>query len=157
MRQNECTIKGVVSKGRQVGRTLGFPTANLYLQSCFPILDLGVYGVKVFWRGNQYYGAMNVGFRPTFEYGHHVSYEIHLLDFHEDLYDEELIVDVCFYVRQEKKFSHLNELKGQLYNDVAYVKKQFGLIETTDLKNNFGGRVDTVEWPIPIGLDWRKR
>lgn len=126
-------LNGGVRRGRQVGRTMGFPTANLSLQSYFPILDLGVYGVKVFWRGNQYFGVMNVGFRPTFNDGLHVSYEVHLLDFHEDLYDEELTVEVCFYVRQEKKFSHLNELNWQIYQDVAHVKKQFGLMVSTEI------------------------
>lgn len=97
------------------------------------------------WGLSPYYGVMNVGCRPTFGDGLHVSYEVHLLDFHENLYNEELTVEVCFYIRQEMKFSNLNELKGQIYKDVAQVRKQFGmLLISKELEKEFEGRV--VSW-----------
>jgi riboflavin kinase len=135
VRPSICTFNGVVIKGKQVGRTIGFPTANLSIQSFFPSLLLGVYGVKVIWGSKLYYGVMNVGNRPTFDDGLHVSHEVHLLDFDKNLYDEELAIEVCFYVRQEKKFLNIQELKLQIYKDVAHVKRQFAMI-SNELKDN---------------------
>ena len=97
-----CTIHGMVINGRKIGRSIGFPTANLHPQQ--PVEDLvkGVYGVKVSINDEDLIGVMNVGNRPTFnENGHSIHYEVHILDFDQDLYWKNIEVKVCLL---EKKW-----------------------------------------------------
>lgn len=127
MSTNICTVRGKVIKGRQLGRKIGFPTANLALTSKLPYLEHGVYGVIVHWKEHRLPGVMNIGIRPTFHDGLQVSYEVHLFDFEQNLYNEELQVYICFFVRREISFKSVNELIRQIQNDASYVKKQFSL------------------------------
>ncbi|MEY2195062.1 riboflavin kinase [Neobacillus sp. BF23-41] len=125
MRRNICAMKGIVIKGRQLGRTIGFPTANLSLNSDVLSIEQGVFGVQVFRGANPYYGVMNVGRRPTLDDGLPLTSEVHLLDFNENIYGEELGVVVCFHIRKEEKFNNLNELKQQIDKDIAYSREYF--------------------------------
>lgn len=122
-----CSIEGVVIKGKQLGRTIGFPTANLSLQCEKIHLNHGVYGVTVLLNEKQYYGVMNVGIRPTFNDYRQVSYEVHLFNFNQMIYNERLHVNIHFFVRSETTFPNMNQLILQIGKDVDYVKKQFGL------------------------------
>ena len=114
-----ATIKGIVVRGKQLGRTIGFPTANI---APYKLLNLqkGVYGVYVDCRGNRYIGVMNVEERPSFDDGNHTTYEVHILDFNENIYEEEIAVEIAFYIRQECKFSSVSDLIQQLKKDVHY-------------------------------------
>ena len=125
---NERFIVGQVEKGKQLGRTIGFPTANLNLVENFT-LENGVYGVYVYHQSQKYLGIMNVGNRPTFDDGDHQTFEVHMLDFDECIYDENLIVEMMFYIRGEKKFNQLQELISQLQMDAFYTRKQFHLLK----------------------------
>jgi riboflavin kinase/FMN adenylyltransferase len=116
------TISGRVQEGKKLGRTIGFPTANISVANP---PNNGVYGVKVYYHANVYYGVMNVGIRPTFENGSTVSCEIHLLDFTGDLYGAEINVDICFFIRQEKKFANIVELASQINRDIDTANKTF--------------------------------
>lgn len=127
MNQVHCSIEGVVIKGKQLGRTIGFPTANLSLPNKEIQLKHGVYGVTVSLNGQQYYGVMNVGIRPTFDDYRQVSYEVHLFHFNQMIYNERLQVTIHFFVRQETSFPNINQLILQIGKDVDDVKKQFGL------------------------------
>lgn len=127
MNQVHCSIEGVVIKGKQLGRTIGFPTANLSLRCKEIHLNHGVYGVTVSLNGQQYYGVMNVGIRPTFNDYRQISYEVHLFHFNQMIYNERLHVNIHFFVRQETSFPNMNQLILQIGKDVDYVKKQFGL------------------------------
>ncbi|PLS18603.1 hypothetical protein CVD28_05545 [Bacillus sp. M6-12] len=120
-----CSLHGVVIKGRQIGGTIGFPTANLSLISKKPNLEHGVYGVIGYWNQHQLFGVMNIGVRPTFHDTREVSYEVHFFDFNDQIYDEELYVDVLFFVRPELSFSKVEELIQQIHQDVAFVKRSF--------------------------------
>jgi riboflavin kinase len=113
-------IEGTVVKGHQIGRTLGFPTANLVIhQSIKDNLKKGVYGVKVYHDQKNYYGLMNVGVRPTFKEGSStVSYEVHILNFHKEIYGELLQVDILFFIREEQAFHSKDQLIQQLNLDV---------------------------------------
>ncbi|MEH7125125.1 riboflavin kinase [Bacillus sp. JJ1773] len=120
------TITGKVVYGNQIGRTISFPTANLSIDTGHPFSRKGVYGVKIFLDDQQYTGVMNVGTRPTVhEEGLKLHYEVHILNFDQMIYGQVIKVDVCFFVREEMKFSSLEQLVGQIERDLVFVQKRF--------------------------------
>ncbi|TCS82988.1 bifunctional riboflavin kinase/FAD synthetase [Tepidibacillus fermentans] len=121
---------GRVVRGDQLGRTIGFPTANLELLEDYLILKNGVYVVKVNFQGKTYPGVMNIGYKPTVKQNlKSPTYEVHLIDFDGDLYGQILEVELLDYIRGEKKFSGIHELKEQIYKDTLEAKKAFVNIE----------------------------
>jgi riboflavin kinase/FMN adenylyltransferase len=139
-------FSGQVMQGRQLGRTIGYPTANLKVGSPEKLIPSdGVYAVEVRlvesdtitltapesvnrdgpWTGLTWKGMMNIGVRPTVD-GRERTIEVHLFDFNEDLYGRELRVSVVAYLRGEEKFAGLDTLKAQLAidkeNSVAVLK-----------------------------------
>lgn len=112
------SMSGRVAYGMQRGRVLGFPTANIHLRhKVLPIA--GVYVAKVSGIERDFFGVANIGLRPTFG-GTYPLLEVHLLDFNDDIYGRKIRVDFLHKIRDEKKFSDLNELKMQIEQDVAY-------------------------------------
>lgn len=108
---------GIVAKGRQLGRQLGFPTANVQVKESYKLLpDNGVYAVRVKVRGKVKKGVMNVGNRPTVE-GIGKTQEVHIFDFNSDIYGEVVTVELIAFIRKEQKFSSLDELKHQIQLD----------------------------------------
>ena len=111
---------GFVVRGNQIGRTIGFPTANLHINNEEKIIPSnGVYAVKV--KGNClgntiHNGMMNIGIRPTVD-GQKKVIEVHILDFDQDIYEQNLTVMVYEYIRGEVKFDGLEALKAQLAKD----------------------------------------
>lgn len=115
------TLTGQVVKGQQLGRTLGFPTANLQLPVEKYLPRTGVYSVKVYGAeasplAGPLKGVMNIGNRPTVE-GQALSVEVHVLDWAGDLYGQLLTVSLEGFIRPEKKFDSLAELKAQISQD----------------------------------------
>ena len=113
----EFSVLGTVIKGDQLGRKLGFPTANLTAHNeQFP--PDGVYAVEAIHREKKYRGVVNIGVRPTLEKkeGSHLL-EIHLFDFNESIYGEDIEVFFHRYLRKEQKFNNLEELKSQIERD----------------------------------------
>ncbi|TCZ80008.1 bifunctional riboflavin kinase/FAD synthetase [Paenibacillus albiflavus] len=105
------SIQGEVIHGDARGRTIGFRTANLQLQSPYLIPRYGVYAVRVELNGNIYNGVMNIGVKPTFQTGElKLSLEVHILDFSEDIYGQQLKVELIDFIRGEQKFSSIEEL-----------------------------------------------
>lgn len=118
-----CTFTGPVIRGNQIGRTIGFPTANLHVDADKVHLSNGVYGVKVTYNKTTFIGVMNVGIRPTINHEEGmVHYEVHIFDFNEMIYDKTLQIETCFFVREEISFSSLDQLISQIKNDVELVK-----------------------------------
>ncbi len=111
------SVLGTVLPGRQLGRTIGFPTANLSVQN-EQLPPSGVYAVKAKLSGKTYRGVGNLGYRPTVELqaGRRLL-EVHLFDFSGDLYHRELEVEFGEFIRPEKKFDGLDELKAQIEVD----------------------------------------
>jgi len=112
-------LTGTVVEGDKRGRKIGFPTANLRLEDDEKLVPAdGVYAVTVSIRGreNIYRGMMNIGFRPTVS-GTRRSIEVHIINFSEDIYGSVLHLKLLHFVRREKKFSSLEELKAQLTAD----------------------------------------
>ena len=118
-------LTGTIFKGKQLGRTIGFPTANLNIEENYKLIPLnGVYIVKSTINQKTVYGMMNIGFNPTVK-GESLSIEIHYLDFDTDLYDQKITVSILKYLRPEEKFDSIDTLKKQLQKDkeatIAYI------------------------------------
>ncbi|WP_051348365.1 3,4-dihydroxy-2-butanone-4-phosphate synthase [Peribacillus kribbensis] len=128
-----CTIDGQVIHGQKLGSKLGFPTANLELSTPSDSLRNGVYGVIVNWCGSSYFGVMNAGVKPTIKNNLKKTYEIHLLDFYNDIYGEKINVEVKFFIREEKKFNSLNQLVQQIETDIQTAKHRFELQQTVKI------------------------
>ncbi len=112
------SLKGRIVKGHQVGRTIGFPTANLSVEDSRKILPgNGVYAVWAVLSGKRYKGMLSIGNRPTLDDGNNQSIEVYLLDFSGDLYGEEIEVSFVFKIRDNRKFPSLLDLKSQLEQD----------------------------------------
>lgn len=113
----EYFLTGTVARGKQLGRTIGFPTANLKIEEEYKLIPKnGVYIVKSTINKKLVYGMMNIGFNPTVG-GQTQSIEIHFLNFDEDIYDLEITVSLLQYIREEQKFDSVTLLKEQLEND----------------------------------------
>ncbi len=112
------TFIGKVIGGYKKGRTIGFPTANLWFENKEKIIPaVGVYAVRVYLKSHAYIGMMNIGYRPTFSASNELSMEVHIIDFDEDIYDQKVKVECVYRIRDEKKFSGLEELIEQLKKD----------------------------------------
>lgn len=110
-------LNGVVIKGEQLGRQLGFPTANLQLSVDYKLIpQLGVYAVKTIVRDKVYKGMLNIGYRPTIE-GTNKTIELNIFDFEEDIYGEQIQIQLLHYIRAERKFESIEFLKEQLVKD----------------------------------------
>ncbi|TAH07746.1 MAG: bifunctional riboflavin kinase/FAD synthetase [Runella slithyformis] len=115
--QRQYSFTGLVAKGRQLGRTLGFPTANVQVSEAFKLIPAdGVYAVRVQVRHQMYGGVMNIGLRPTVS-GMGRTQEVHIFDFNEDIYGEKIVVVLVAYIRAEQKFEGLDALKAQIELD----------------------------------------
>lgn len=110
------SLKGRVVPGDKIGRTLGFPTANLAVEKGKLIPGNGVYVVAVSFNGKEYKGMMNIGNRPTVN-GTELRIEVHLFDFNQDIYGESIQVELLAKIRDERKFDSTEELKVQLILD----------------------------------------
>jgi riboflavin kinase/FMN adenylyltransferase len=111
------SLRGKVIEGRQVGRILGFPTANLKLNELSPLfLANGVYAAKIQHHTALYNGMVNIGIRPTFEQ-HELTIEVNLFDFSDNLYGHDLTLFFVDRIRDEMKFPNLEALKHQISLD----------------------------------------
>ena len=119
----EWSIEGMVKKGRQLGKKIGFPTANIDIKD-YIIAKTGVYAVKVKKYGTNKFirGIANLGYRPTFNQKK-ILLEVHLFNFSKNLYNKYLTVNFLKFIRKEKKFKNINELKKQIKIDISKAKK----------------------------------
>jgi riboflavin kinase / FMN adenylyltransferase len=120
-------INGTVVKGEQIGRTIGFPTANVYIGDQYKILPKnGVYRVKVVLKNIVYSGIMNIGVKPTLLGNvQRPTTEVHLFEFNEDIYGAHLTILPEQFIREEQKFDSLHLLKAQIQQDILAVQKVF--------------------------------
>jgi riboflavin kinase / FMN adenylyltransferase len=121
------SVFGTVYSGRQLARTLGFPTANVRPE-CEQLPPNGVYTVEVSLAGGDYVGVANVGLRPTVEkQATERLVEVHLFDFAGELGGEDLDVTFCTFLRPEQKFPGIDVLRDQIAKDVAQARAHFKL------------------------------
>ncbi|UTA47341.1 bifunctional riboflavin kinase/FAD synthetase [Simiduia sp. 21SJ11W-1] len=117
-------MTGRVVQGKQLGRTIGVPTANVHLHRYRSPLA-GVFAVRCEVDGSSYIGVANVGVRPTVEEGAKPILEVHLFDFKRDIYGKNLCVSFCKKLRDEQKFESLAQLQAQIHADIAAGKSFF--------------------------------
>ena len=123
------SISGVVGYGQQLGRQLGFPTANVQLNRYSAPLS-GVFAVRVNVAGTLFNGAANVGFRPTVGDFPKPILEVHLLDFDGDLYGQKIAVEFVHKIREETKFASVEKLIATIEADVKLIRQWFSSEET---------------------------
>ena len=116
------TISGRVEHGCAIGRTIGFPTANLSVSPRKLLPKNGVYAVEVEINGLIYNGLLNIGTRPTVA-GDARTVEVHIVDFAGDIYGRQLTLRLIKHVRDEQKFDSLDDLKKQIEADKAYLQR----------------------------------
>lgn len=115
-------ILGQVIHGSKIGALLGFPTANISISPSNP-LKKGVYAVKLIITNKEYYGMANIGNNPTCNYQLMKRLEVFIFDFDDKIYDETIKVSFLKYIREEKKFSSINDLIYQLNDDKVQIIK----------------------------------
>jgi riboflavin kinase/FMN adenylyltransferase len=117
-------LEGEVVEAFHIGRKIGFPTANIHVSHDKLIPQNGVYAVSVRLEdGTEAYGMLNIGSRPTLDNGSHVSIEVHIFHFHENIYGKHLRISFLKYIRKEQKFNSLEELQAQLERDKEECEK----------------------------------
>ncbi len=110
-------ITGKVVKGKQLGRTLGYPTANIYVEDPDKLLPkIGVYSVNIL-LNKKYRGMLNIGLNPTTDIDKKLKIEVNIFDFNEDIYEKEVTIEFVKRIRDEKKFANLDELKAAMAED----------------------------------------
>jgi riboflavin kinase/FMN adenylyltransferase len=122
-------LSGTVVKGKQLGRTIGFPTANIALEEDYKLVPQnGVYVVQAEIDGNIIYGMMNIGFNPTVQ-GKQKTIEVHFFDFEADIYNRKIQVAILQRIRSEKKFESIELLTKQLDEDRSFSRNYLQNLE----------------------------
>lgn len=117
----EYEIAGSVIHGQKKGRTIGFPTANIQIEKDYLLPKPGVYKGKCRVDGQSYRAMINIGHNPTFNPQQTLSVEAHLLNFEGDIYGKDCTITFLEFLREEKKFSSIQELIQQLEKDKALI------------------------------------
>jgi len=112
------TLEGTVKDGAKIGRTINFPTVNVPFKSeCLPV-KCGVYAAKIEIDGKEYKGISNVGYAPTVRKNGEIITETHILDFSGEVYNKYVKISLTDFIREEKKFKDINELKEEIDNNL---------------------------------------
>ena len=110
-------LNGTVVNGKKLGGTIGYPTANIDIKETYKLIPkTGVYVVKSTIEGKTIFGMMNIGNRPTVN-GSHQTIEVHFFDFNQDLYHQNLTIELIYFLRDEQKFDGIDSLVHQLKKD----------------------------------------
>lgn len=123
------SLTGIILKGKQLGRTIGYPTANIEIEEAYKLIPLnGVYVAKTSLKGQTILGMMNIGNRPTVD-GISKTIEINFFDFNQDVYGQKITISLLHRIRDEEKFESLEALKNQLNKDKQFALNYFKLLE----------------------------
>lgn len=120
------TLKGTVVEGFRIGRKIGYPTANIKIEPFKLIPRPGVYSVRTNIDGKELYGMLYIGYRPTFDM-HDLSIELHLFQFHENIYGRQLKIECLHFIREDRKFMDVECLRRQIEKDEKIIKNLIGL------------------------------
>ena len=116
---------GNVVLGKQLGSSIGFPTANVQLHNLTQLPRFGVYAVRVHIDKKTYLGCLNIGINPTVEANLETKIEIHILEFDKNIYDKDISFELIEFIRDEKKFGSIDDLTAQIQLDVDKIKNNF--------------------------------
>ena len=116
-------IESKVEKGRQMGKKIGFPTCNMSIKD-YVVPKIGVYAVKIYQKNKKFFlrGIANLGYRPTFKQKK-LLLEVHIFNYYGNLYNKHLTIEFINFIRKEKKFKNINQLKKQINLDIKVAKK----------------------------------
>ena len=118
-------FSGKVIQGNQLGRQIGFPTANIYIENKYKIIPKnGVYIVEVFFNEKSFNGMMNIGLKPTIG-GKNISIEVNIFNFDQDIYNQKISISVLEFIRSEIKFNNIEQLKNQIKLDAIKATNYF--------------------------------
>ncbi len=121
-------INGLVVHGNKIGRSIGFPTANIEVNDSTKLIPKnGVYAVKITLKEQTYFGMLNIGMRPSISDQLSKTIEVHIFEFNELIYGAPIRVTFEKHIREEKYFSNLEELKLQLLQDASVIRAYFNL------------------------------
>ena len=121
------TLTGMVMQGNKIGRTIGFPTANLQIAESYKLIPSeGVYVVEVELMNEIYYGMLSIGRRPTLEHNGKLSIEVYILDFNREIYGSEITLKLLKWIRDDRRFASLDELTKQINNDLIHTLNYLG-------------------------------
>lgn len=118
-------LSGTVLHGNEIGRTIGFPTANQLPNPEKLLPPNGVYAVEVLLNGKTYHGISNVGCKPTIQGENPIGVETYIFDFHQEIYNQKMKVSFLKFIRKEQKFASLAELQAQLKRDIEVCRRSF--------------------------------
>lgn len=122
-------ITGKIIKGKQLGRTIGFPTANIKVEENYKLIPkFGVYIVFSIINNKAVFGIMNIGLKPTFN-EKNLSIEVHFLNFDADLYNKNISVFILKFIREEQKFDGIQALKSQIEADKLFALKYLSILQ----------------------------
>lgn len=125
------TISGKIVEGFKVGRTIGFPTANIQVWEDYKVIPaFGVYAAYVHIDGAKYCGMLYIGKRPTLHNGDNISVEVNVFDFDDNLYDKSLTVEFIDFIRGDEKFSTIGVLKASILQDKYDIQDLFKRMHT---------------------------
>ena len=117
-------INGTIIKGAQLGRKLGFPTANLVYPMNIINIPYGAYVVETELDNQKFKGVMNFGIKPTLDNKHQIPLaEVHIINFNNDIYGKNITIKINNFIRTEQKFNSLEELKTQIEKDIQVCLK----------------------------------
>jgi len=119
------SYRGTVVLGKQLGSSIGFPTANVQLHNLTQLPRFGVYAVRVHIDKKTYLGCLNIGINPTVEANLETKIEIHILEFDKNIYDKDISFELIEFIRDEKKFGSIDDLTAQIQLDVDKIKNNF--------------------------------
>jgi riboflavin kinase/FMN adenylyltransferase len=121
----EFSLIGTVIEGKKIGRSIGFPTANLSLDQDTFIPNFGVYTGKIYIDKNIFNTIVNIGLNPTVDDQATLKIEAHIFDFSSDIYNSKVEISLNKFIRKEIKFKNIDELKFQISEDIKTAKKYF--------------------------------
>ena len=121
----EFSLIGTVIEGKKIGRSIGFPTANLSLDQDTFIPNFGVYTGKIYINNNIFNTIVNIGLNPTVDDQATLKIEAHIFDFSSDIYNSKVEISLSKFIRKEIKFKNIDELKVQISEDIKTAKKYF--------------------------------
>lgn len=117
---SKYTISGIVAKGAGIaGSILGFKTANIPLNSKLFLPKFGVYKCKIFFEKMECEGIANIGIKPTLSNKLQPIAEVHIFNFNQDIYGKQITIELLTFIREEKKFNNLEDLKTQIKKDIS--------------------------------------
>lgn len=125
-------VRGKVIRGHQIGEKLGYPTANISLTEKLKLIPPeGIYVVRVVHKGRRYGGMMYIGTRPTISREGIKSIEVNIFDFNDDIYDQILEIEILTFLRADKTFENLDQLRGQLDQDKLHALEYLNADESS--------------------------